>query len=490
MARVVIMGAGVSGHTAASFLGKWIGEEHEVVVVTPNSKWNWIPSNIWVGVGEMSKKDVTFDLAPVYKKAGIDYRQAKAVSIHPEGGKDENNPYITIEYTDPSKAGETETLTYDYLINATGPKLNFDATPGLGNGQGQLGEHTVSVCTADHAIHASEELNKCIDRMKKGEKLTFLVGTGHGMCTCQGAAFEYIFNIEHKLKEEGVRDKAEIIWISNESFLGDFGMGGIHFSMGGYATSSKIFSESLYAERGLEWIIGAHVNKVEAGKVTFETLDGEIDEQEFDFAMLIPPFAGVGLKAYDKEGGDITDTIFAPNGFMKVDANYNAGAYENWKASDWPRTLQNPTYKNMFAVGIAFAPPHLISKPMSSPNGTPINPTPPRTGMPSAMMGRAVASTIRDMIIDGATEPTHTACMAEMGAACVASAGKGIFNGTAAAMTVYPIIPDFEKYPGVGRDMNGTTGELGLAAHWVKHLLHYAFLWKAQLKPGWTLIPE
>ncbi len=490
MARVVIMGAGVSGHTAASFLGKWIGEEHEVVVVTPNSKWNWIPSNIWVGVGEMSKKDVTFDLAPVYKKAGIDYRQAKAVSIHPEGGKDENNPYITIEYTDPSKAGETETLTYDYLINATGPKLNFDATPGLGNGQGQLGEHTVSVCTADHAIHASEELNKCIDRMKKGEKLTFLVGTGHGMCTCQGAAFEYIFNIEHRLKEEGVRDKAEIIWISNESFLGDFGMGGIHFNMGGYATSSKIFSESLYAERGLEWIIGAHVNKVEAGKVTFETLDGEIDEQEFDFAMLIPPFAGVGLKAYDKEGGDITDTIFAPNGFMKVDANYNAGAYENWKASDWPRTLQNPTYKNMFAVGIAFAPPHLISKPMSSPNGTPINPTPPRTGMPSAMMGRAVASTIRDMIIDGATEPTHTACMAEMGAACVASAGKGIFNGTAAAMTVYPIIPDFEKYPGVGRDMNGTTGELGLAAHWVKHLLHYAFLWKAQLKPGWTLIPE
>ncbi len=490
MSRVVIMGAGVSGHTAASFLGKWIGGEHEVVVVTPNSKWNWIPSNIWVGVGEMTKKNVTFDLAPVYAKAGVDYRQAKAVSIHPEGGKDQDKAYITIEYTDSARAGESEELTYDYLINATGPKLNFDATPGLGNGSGQLGEHTVSVCTADHATHASEELDKCIERMKKGEKLKFLIGTGHGMCTCQGAAFEYIFNIEHKLNQEGVRDNAEIIWISNESFLGDFGMGGIHFSMGGYATSSKIFSESLYAERGLEWIIGAHVNKVEAGKAHYETLDGEMGEQEFDFAMLIPPFAGVGLKAYDKAGEDITSTIFAPNGFMKVDAKYDAGAYENWKASDWPRTLQNPTYKNMFAVGIAFAPPHLISKPMSSPNGTPINPTPPRTGMPSAMMGRAVASTIRDMIIDGATEPTHTACMAEMGAACVASAGKGIFSGTAAAMTVYPIIPNFEKYPGVGRDMNGTTGELGLAAHWVKHLLHHAFLWKAQLKPGWTLIPE
>ncbi len=489
MARLIVMGGGVSGHTAATFARDWLGSEHEVVVVTPNSMWNWIPSNIWVGVGGMSKEDVVFPLAPVYEKAGIDYRQAKAVSIHPEGKEGGDTPYITIEYTGQDKEGQTEELTYDYLINATGPKLNFGATEGLGEGT-DLGKHTVSVCTADHAVHANNELRNCIEKMRKGEKQTILIGMGHGMCTCQGAAFEYIFNVEHTLKEEGVRDMAEIVFLTNESFLGDFGMGGIHFKMGGFATSSKVFAESLYAERGMDWILGAHVNRVEEGKVTFETLDGETDEQEFDFAMLIPPFAGVGLKAFAKDGSDITDTIFAPNGFMKVDAKYDAGAYENWKGSDWPKTLQNPTYKNIFAVGIAFAPPHIISKPMQSANGTPINPTPPRTGMPSAMMGKAVAQSIVDMIEGRATEPTHTACMAEMGAACVASAGKGIFSGTAAAMTVYPIVPDFEKYPGTGRDLNGTTGELGLAAHWVKHILHHLFLWKAKLKPGWKLIPE
>jgi len=478
------MGAGVAGHTAASFASDWLGSEHEVVVVTPNSLWNWIPSNIWVGVGEMSKDDVTFPIAPVYEKAGVDYRQAKAVSVHPEGKADSDTAYITIEYTGQKKEGQTEELTYDYLINATGPKLNFGATPGLDAG------HTVSVCTADHAVHANLELNACIEKMKKGEKQKFLIGTGHGMCTCQGAAFEYIFNIEHTLREEGVRDMADITYITNESFLGDFGMGGLHFKVGGYVTSSKVFAESLYAERGIEWIIGAHVNKVEAGRVEYELLDGSTGEKEFDFSMLIPPFAGVGFKAFDKAGEDITDKLFAPNGFMKVDAKYDAGAYENWKPTDWPRTLQNPDYKNIFAAGIAFAPPHIISKPMSSPNGTPINPTPPRTGMPSAMMGKAVAASICDMIKNGTTEATHTSSMAEMGAACVASAGKGLFNGTAAAMTVFPIIPDFETYPGTGRDINGTTGEIGLAAHWVKHLLHHAFIWKAQLKPGWTLIPE
>jgi len=489
MARLIVLGGGVAGHTTATFAAKWLGSSHEVMVVTPNAKWNWIPSNIWVGVGELSKEDVTFDLAPVYSKAGISYKQAKAVAIHPEGKDGSDKPYVVIEHTSKAKAGETEEVEYDYLVNATGPKLNFGATPGLGVGS-NLGEHTVSVCTADHAEHAAHELKICIDKMKSGETQKFLIGTGHGMCTCQGAAFEYIFNIEHEIAKAGVRDKAEIKWISNESFLGDFGMGGLHMKVGGYVVSSKLFAESLYAERDVEWIIGAHVNKVESGKAFYELLDGSMHEEEFDFSMLIPPFAGVGLKAYDKAGEDITATIFAPNGFMKVDANYAAGTYENWKASDWPRTYQNPTYSNMFAAGIAFAPPHIISKPMSSVNGTPINPTPPRTGMPSGIIGKAVAHSICDLITKGDGAHLHEASMAEMGAACVASAGKGILDGTAAAMTVFPVVPDFEKYPGTGRDTEYTFGEIGLAGHWIKHILHYLFMWKAQLKPGWTLIPE
>ncbi len=489
MSRLIIMGGGVSGHTAATFAKKWLGDKHEVIVVTPNSQWNWIPSNIWVGVGQMTKEQVTFPLAPVYKKAKIDYKQAKAVSIHPNGKADNDDAYITIEYTEDGKVGQTEELGYDYLINATGPKLNFGATEGLGEGS-NLGEHTVSVCTADHAEHASHELEKIFAKAKAGERQKILVGTGHGMCTCQGAAFEYIFNIEHEAKKAGVRDMIDIKWISNEAFLGDFGMGGLHMKVGGYAVSSKLFAESLFAERNVDWIIGAHVSKVEAGNIHYELLDGSTGEESFDFSMLIPPFAGVGLKAYDKAGEDITATIFAPNGFMKVDANYSAGAYENWKASDWPRTYQNPTFSNMFACGIAFAPPHIISKPMSSPNGTPINPTPPRTGMPSGIIGKAVAHSVCDLITKGDSAKLHEASMAEMGAACVASSGKGVFNGTAAAMTVYPVVPDFEKYPGTGRDTDYTFGEIGLAGHWIKHILHHLFIYKAKVKPGWTLIPE
>ncbi|MBS0000183.1 MAG: NAD(P)/FAD-dependent oxidoreductase, partial [Cyclobacteriaceae bacterium] len=85
MSTLLILGGGISGHTAALHARSLLNHQHEIVVVTPNSKWNWIPSNIWVGVGLMTGKDVTFDLAPVYKKKGIRYIQARAVSIHPEG---------------------------------------------------------------------------------------------------------------------------------------------------------------------------------------------------------------------------------------------------------------------------------------------------------------------------------------------------------------------------------------------------------------------
>jgi len=486
MARIVILGAGISGHTVARYLSLWLGKEHRVTVVSPKPKWNWIPSNVWVGCGEMTVDQVTFELAPVYRKAGIEFLQARALSLHPEGDGTRARPFVRVEYTEAARLGQTEDLEYDYLVNATGPKLNFAGTPGLG----PEGGHTVSVCTPEHALQANTQLQQCIKEMKKGERRRFVVGTGHGMCTCQGAAFEYIYNVDHALRQAGVRELADIVWISNEYELGDFGMGGVHITRGGYVTNGKVFAESLMVERGISWITRAAVTKIEPGKLHYETLDGAFHELDYDFAMLIPPFAGVGLKAFDKAGADITGEVFAPNGFMKVDADYQPKAFEEWNKKDWPKTYESPKYKNVFAVGIAFAPPHPISKVMKSPSGTQISPTPPRTGMPSAAIGKTVAANIRDLVKGKITAPVYTASMAEMGAACLASTGSDIFKGTAATMTVYPVVPDYETYPEYGRDMALTFGEIGLAGHWMKWILHYVFMYQAQLRPGWSILPD
>ena len=485
MAKIVVLGAGISGHTAAAILKKNLGKSHEVVVVSPSEYYQWIPSNIWVGVGKMNADQVKFKLTPVYKKLGIVFKQAKAVSIFPEGDTEESKPFVSIEYTNASQSGQTEKVTYDYLVNATGPKLNFEATEGLGPKQ-----FTHSVCATDHAIDTWKALQDCIARMKKGETLNFVIGTGHPSATCQGAAFEYTLNVAHLLKELGLQDRANITWISNEYEIGDFGMGGAFIKRGGYITPTKVFSESIFAEYGVKWIKRAGVKKIEEKTIHYETLEGENKTIDFDFAMLIPAFAGAGIKAYNKAGEDITSVLFNPGGFMKVDANYSAKAYEEWSVEDWPSTYQNPTYGNLFATGIAFAPPHPISKPMKSPNGTVITPAPPRTGMPSGVIGKVVAKNLTEIIKNGSTEFKHKASMGKMGAACIVSAGYGMIKGNAATMTVFPIVPDWEKYPQWGRDISYTVGEAGLAGHWIKLLLHYMFIYKAKAKPFWWMIPE
>ena len=175
---------------------------------------------------------------------------------------------------------------------------------------------------------------------------------------------------------------------------------------------------------------------------------------------------------------------------MKVDADYTAKPFEEWRAEDWPRTYQVPAYPNIFAVGIAFAPPHQISRPRKSPAGTVIAPSPPRTGMPSGIMGKLAATNITAMIDQGDAVQVRTGSMADMAAACVASAGSGLRHGSAASMTMYPVVPDLQKYPGTGRSVKDTFGEIGLAGHWIKLALHYLFIYKAKARPGWHLIPE
>ena len=338
MARVVILGAGIAGHTAALHLRRMLAKEHDVVVVSPNSKWNWIPSNIWVGVGKMKADQVVFPLAPIYKRKGIEFHQALATTIFPEGTAEEPRPQVEVRSTESGSEGRTERLVYDYLINATGPKLNFAATPGLGPEGNSL-----SVCTASHATETAGVLDDLVAELAKGEKKTIVIGTGHGTCTCEGAAFEYTFNVEHELRQRGVRDNAEIIYLSNEYELGDFGVGGMSFTQMGFTTSSKTWTESLFRERGVKAILRAHVQKVEPGVVHYEQLDGTEHTLDFDFAMLLPPFRGADMKAFDKDGADITDTLFAPNGLTKVDADYTPKPYEEWSAEDWPTTYRNPT---------------------------------------------------------------------------------------------------------------------------------------------------
>ena len=233
MAKVVIIGAGFAGHTAAIYLGNKLGRDHEITIINKYNYFLYLPSLVWVGVGHMGPEKVHFPLPPVYKRIGVRWVHGTATEIHP----DEN--FLLAEQVE---QGNQIRLDYDYLVIATGPKLYFEGTAGLGPRNG----YTYSICWLGEAVQCSKAYMEIVERMEHGDKIKIVVGTGHPLCTCQGAAFEYLMNIHRDMVKRHIRDKAELLWLSNEIALGDFGVGGLMVKRRGSATTSEDIIGSIF----------------------------------------------------------------------------------------------------------------------------------------------------------------------------------------------------------------------------------------------------
>ena len=479
MAKVVVIGAGFAGHTAALYLGNQLGKKHDVTVISNRDVFSYVPSWVWVGVGHMKPEKTVFKLKPVYDRMSTKFVHAAAKEIHPDAG----DQFVIGEEIG---TGKQVCLDYDYLVVAPGPLLNFAGTPGLGPDGG----FTHSICSLPHAIKTRDAYLALCERIKKGEKVKIVIGTGHPGATCQGAAFEYVVNVHKDLVKKGLRDKADILWISNEPALGDFGVNGVQVKRSGHVLKSDEFIRSVFNDHGIRYQTQTGVTKIEEGKIYWQNYEGEEGATEFDFAMLIPQFKCQPIKYIAKDGTDITSKLTNPAGFVLVDGKYGLSYPELSQTPEaWPAKYQNPTYPNIFSAGIAFAPPGSISKPFTNKNNVAITPAPPRTGMVSGMIGRVVAMNIVDMIEKG--QPTHSERMTEMVAACIASMGDNLWDGNAVTIVMRPVVPDRKQYKNeYGRDLFISHLEMGLSGAWMKFMLHHTFIWKFKALLGWKLIPE
>ena len=151
MSRVVGSERASAGTLRAAFARRWLGRQHTLTVVSPRPDYNWVRSNIWVGVGLLKPAKVTFPLAPVYERVGIEFMQAAAREIHPEGERDDPSPYVVVEAAD----GTRSKVRHDFLINATGTALRLIGA----RGWGPKAEHR-----APHGIFHPEYRARC-DRL-------------------------------------------------------------------------------------------------------------------------------------------------------------------------------------------------------------------------------------------------------------------------------------------------------------------------------------
>jgi len=359
MAHVIVIGASTGGLPAAYEARAALGKQHDVTVVSNTPVFHFVPSNPWIAVGWRKRKDTSFDIEPYLQKKGIAFSSAGVTEI-----KAEENQLLL---------GDGTTLDYDFLIVATGPKLDFEAIEGLGP-EG----HTESICSMDHAEKAYESWQSFVKNPGP-----IVVGAVQA-ASCYGPAYEFALIMNQALRKAKIRDQVPITFVTAEPYIGHLGLGGVG--------DSKGLLESEFRNNDIKWITNAKVTKVSKDEMFVEQVNDQAEtikthQLPFKYSMMLPAFKGVDCVA--NLGGDVVN----PRGFIKVDE------YQ-----------RNPKYPNIYGVGVCIAIPPVEATPL--PVGA------PKTGYMIESMATASVDNIK-AVIDGkkayAKATWNAICLADMG---------------------------------------------------------------------------
>lgn len=98
-------------------------------------------------------------------------------------------------------------------------------------------------------------------------------------------------------------------------------------------------------------------------------------------------------------------------------------------------------------------------------------------------MARQTTQNIVDMIRSKAIESTQKKSLTNIDTTNIKSADASISIGTIASITMYPIIPYFTEYLDTEKDIEYTSGEIGLTFYWKKHFINFTLNNKAKANP-------
>ncbi|MCB0514750.1 MAG: FAD-dependent oxidoreductase [Chitinophagales bacterium] len=324
MTTTVVIGGSFAGMTAALELKRKGKNDHKVILIDKSPLFLFIPSLIWVPFKRREMKDISFKKESVLKKKGVDFVHAEALSV--------NTETRTVSTTN----GD---YTYDHLVVATGPKVKFDVAPGVA-------EYSHYVGTPNGAM----KLRSALEEFKKNPG-TIVIGATQN-AGCMGAAYEFLFNVEKWLREQKIREKVDLYWITPEDYLGHFGIDGMPMGETMLRTFMKMFN--------IKYKTQVAVKEVTPDAVILS--NGE--EIKSSLTQLMPPFVGVDFVR------NSASLLANQNGYIPVEDTY-----------------RHKQLENVWAAGIAVQ----VDIPFECKN---IPFSAPKTGYPSDETGKIVAENI------------------------------------------------------------------------------------------------
>jgi len=359
MSTIAIMGAGIGGLAAAFELQERVGRANEVVLVSDEGEFEFTPSNPWVAVGWRKSEAIRIKLPEILSRHGIRFIHEAVKRVQPESNS------LLLENGD--------TLSYRFLIIASGPRLAFDEIPGLGPHTG----FTQSVCKTAHASLMADQFEAFC-----ANPGPVVVGAAQG-ASCFGPAYEFAFILETELRKRKIRDRVPMTFVTPEPYIGHLGLDGVG--------DTKSLMESEMRNRHIKWHTNTRIEAVEAGIMHVSTVNDAkevIARRDIPFtqAMILPAFTGVAAVS-GIEG------LVNPRGFVLVDTHQ-----------------RNPSFTNIYAVGVCVAIP-------------PVGPTPLPVGVPKTgfMIESMVTAAVGNIALElEGHNPQHSGtwnafCLADFG---------------------------------------------------------------------------
>ncbi|WP_133513237.1 NAD(P)/FAD-dependent oxidoreductase [Candidatus Thiosymbion oneisti] len=302
--KIVILGGSFGGLTTAYELRKRLSvRECDIVLISKEPQFTFIPSLPWVATGSRSLEQIRFELAGPLERKGIEFVQATASHIDRESRQ---------VFTD------RETYSYDWLVIATGHRSANEAVPGLGPFDGP-----------GHSLMSPPETEEARDALR-----TFLeapgpmvIGCAPG-ASCIGPAYEFLFQVDYLLRRRRMRHQVPIVFVTPEPFLGHFGVAGVG--------RARQFLEGEFEQRDIPYFTSVAVSKLTDSAVELD--DGTSFESAF--SLIIPPLAGVRAIA-------ASPGLANPKGFVPVDEHY-----------------RHQEVAHIYAVGVAVAFPPVDDLPV------------------------------------------------------------------------------------------------------------------------------
>ncbi|MEA3512857.1 MAG: FAD/NAD(P)-binding oxidoreductase [Campylobacterota bacterium] len=338
--KILIIGGGLAGmSTAARFTNSL--SNPDITVVEPESlSVSYQPGQTLVGAGLWEQSDIAYnrdDFVP----SGVKIVKEKAVTFDPD-----NNTVTTDKGT---------LLKYDYLVIATGLKLNYGAIKGLesigelyssGDNKAAVKEMTdmgiASIYTADGSSATWDLMQKFVSDAKSGKKVKGVFTHPNTPIKCGGAPKKIMYLTNARLKEAGAdaRANADLHFYPNGSSM--FGVKEYHEAI-----------KSQFEREGLKWSYAHNLIAVD-GKNKTATFNyhwkekGAWDEDLEEF--------GVELKSKEVTVSydflHITPPMKAPDEI----GNSKLGSSKGWLPVT-KETLQHVKYPNVFSLGDVVAVP-------------------------------------------------------------------------------------------------------------------------------------